>query len=426
MAGAAAPALWRFGRDGARIGAVRLAGPVTHREELGGEDAIAFRCRSAVGKYDRLLWRDPEDGRWREHVAVAVETAAGGALEVRAESSLCDLLGSYVEEERLSGASAAAALAACVAGTGWSVDAEGVGGTASCLLYHTNRLAALRRVAGLVGCELEPVIAVAGGAVASRTVRARTALGAWRGARIEAGRNAARLARAVLDDEVFTALYGWGAGLPVVGEDGAWTGGYRRKLSFAEANGGVAWVGDEAARQAWGLPDGRGGRRHRFGEVTFPECGDPEELLALTQAALGQASAPRTSWEADVAGALPVPIGLGDEVAAIDALRDPALRERARCVARTRELGDAVRARYVLGAGARTAYQALSEAGARAVAAEEAAGAAGDAAAAAGSRAAALEEAAGVGADGSVPALATKAYVDAAIAALEDLSEVEF
>lgn len=140
----------------------------------------------------------------------------------------------------------------------------------------------------------------------------------------------AECARTVHDDEVFTALYGYGAGLPVVDETGAFTGGYRRKLTFGEVNGGVNWVGDDCARQLWGLPGAGGSRVHRFGEVTFSDVEDPAVLLARTQAALAEACKPKVSYEAEAAALTgAVLVGLGDEVAVVDSSRNPAWRMRA-------------------------------------------------------------------------------------------------
>ena len=96
--GGTAPTLFWFDRADERIGILHPAGAVEHREELGGEDALSFSCLETPEKYDRILWRDPSDGRWREHVVVRTDEALGAACEVYAESSLCDLLGSYVEE----------------------------------------------------------------------------------------------------------------------------------------------------------------------------------------------------------------------------------------------------------------------------------------------------------------------------------------
>lgn len=413
------------------MGVLHVIGAVEHREELGGEDVLTFSCLESVGKYDRIVWRDPTDARWREHVVVRTDEGLDAPCEVYAESSLCDLLAGYVEEERLTGATAAAAFCTVLEGTGWVADVNALAGAGavSCLLYHTNRLAALRRVAEILGCEIEPAVAVSGGGVTSRTVRAVPKLGSWRGARLEYGRDVIGCTRTVLEDEVFTALYGFSAGLPVLDEDGQWTGGYRRKLTFGSVNGSVNWVGDESARLLWGLPDGSGGRVHRFGEVTFSDCDDAEELLALTEAALAEACQPRVSYEVDAAVlASSVPVGLGDEVLVIDTSRDPAWRERARCVRRVRTFGTdgSARARYTVGSALKTAYSELSSVEAWVVTVEDAAGAAADAAVSVGSHVTALETAAGVTASGDVPALATKEYVAQQIAALDDLSEVEF
>ena len=186
-----APALWRLGRDGARLGVLHVVGAVEHREELGGEDVLTFSCLESVGKYDRIVWRDPADARWREHVVVRTDEGLDAPCEVYAESSLCDLLAGYVEEERLTGATASTAFAAVLEGTGWGADVSELTGTGtvSCLLYHTNRLAALRRVCELLGCEMEPVVSVSGSGVTSRTVRAVPMLGTWRGARLVCGRS---------------------------------------------------------------------------------------------------------------------------------------------------------------------------------------------------------------------------------------------
>lgn len=422
-----APTLFWFDRADERIGILHPAGAVEHREELGGEDVLSFPCLETPEKYDRILWRDSSDGRWREHVVVRTDEALGAACEVYAESSLCDLLGGYVEEKRVSDLGLYGALSAVLEGTRWQPSVLGWFDARDCYLYHVNRLAALRRVCEVWGCEVEPAIEVSGGRVSSRTVRAVAALGLWRGARLEYGRNMTGCTRTVAEDEVFTALYGYGAGLPVVDETGAFTGGYRRKLTFGELNGGVDWVGDDDARLLWGLPDGSGGRVHRFGEVTFADVEDPEALLVHTQAALAETCAPRVSYEVDAAAiAGSVCVGLGDEVAVVDSSLDPAWRLRARAVRRVRLFGDAVEARYSIGAVPRTAFAERSSVEARVAAVEDAAGAAGDTVSAVGASVAAIEQAAGVTAGGEVPALATQEYVAQQIAALDDLSEVEF
>lgn len=392
--------------DGTRAPALLALGRALHREELGGEDSIEFSCAEAPQKYDRLLWRDPEDARWREHVVVRTDEEAGGTCRVFAESSLCDLLGTFIDEVRFTGDAAQDALDAVLAGSGWEGSAEGVGALGSCLLYHANGLAALRRICEVWGAEAEAEITVAPQGPVLRRVAMRPRTGAWRGARLTYGRSMAGCVRTVPEDEVFTALYGFGAGLPVLDGEGAWTGGYTRKLDFSSVNGGVKWVGDERARELWGALAPDGSRRHRFGQVTFSDEDDPARLLERTRAALSGVSEPRVSFTVDAAVVEGrVPVGLGDDVVVTDTGAGGGRRTFTRCAARAREIGaDGIVARYTLGSAPVPVYAVVSAAAASASRAE--ASASGGAAAMAG--------------------LATKEYVDRLFGEIPDLSEEEF
>ena len=375
------PTLYLFDRFDERLGILPAVGAVTHVEELGGEDTIEFDCALAPEKGERLLWRDPTDGVWREHVVVRTDEPLGGPAHVYAESSLCELLGDFVEEIQLVSKTAAQALSSVLGVTRWSAGEVGVGDAArGCLLYHVNALAALRRIEEVWGGEAEAVIAVSGGRVSLRTVNLPARRGAWRGARFSYGKTLAACRRTVLEDEVFTALYGYGKGLPIYDEQGVATGGFTRRLTFGSVNNDVNWVGDDAARQTWGRPDGAGGKAHRFGHVVFPDCEDATELKALTEAALAAACEPRVSYEVDVA-AVDGGAGVrpGDDVAVIDSSRTPEWHLRARCVRRVRELGEGKPVvRLTLGTVERTTWAASADVAARVTAVEETAATASD------------------------------------------------
>ena len=361
----AAPTLYLFDRFDERLGILPTLGAVTHTEELGGEDTIEFDCLAAPEKGDRLLWRDPDDGRWREHVVVRTDEPLGGPAHVYAEWALCELLRDFVEEAQLVSRTAEQALGAVLANTRFELGFVGVGDAKrGALLYHMNALAALRRVEEVWGGELECGVAVEGGRVSRRVVSLPARRGAWRGLRFTYGKNMAGCTRTVMEDEVFTALYGFGKGLPVLDESGAATGGFTRRLTFGEVNGGVNWVGDDAAREVWGRWDAaRAAKAHAFGAVTFADCEDAAELLALTRAALADAAAPKVSYEVDAAflagAAVPA---LGDDVAVIDTSRAPAWHLTARVVARRRELaGAGSRCSVTLGRVQRSAARAVAE-----------------------------------------------------------------
>ncbi|MGI6535108.1 MAG: phage tail spike protein [Eggerthellaceae bacterium] len=378
----AVPTLYLFDRWDERIGILPTLGSMTHAEELGGEDTLEFGCLVAPEKGDRLLWRDPESGTWREHEVVRTDEPLTGASHVYAESSLCELLRDYVEEEQLVSKTASQAMTAVLGHTRWSLGTVDVGDAKrGALLYHTNALAALRRVESVWGGELQCSVGVDDGRVATRTVSLLARRGAWHGARFTYGRNLAGCTRTVLEDEVFTALYGWGKGLPVEDDEGNATGGYTRRLNYGDVNDNVKWVGDDEARLRWGRWDAeRGERVHSFGQVVFPECENPEELLALTKARLKEVSHPQVSYECDavmVDGG--VPVGLGDDVAVIDTSRTPEWRLTARCVRRVRTFGAGKpRCHVTLGTVERATWETSAEIVQRVSAVEETAATASD------------------------------------------------
>lgn len=347
MAGSV-PTLYWFDRWDERIGLLRVVGELIHTEELNGEDTLEFQSYEVPAKGDRLLWLDGTT--WREHVVVRTDEPLAGLCSVYAESSLCELLDDFIEEAQLVSRTARQALTAVLAPTRWAIAYCASLGTAGALIYHQNALWALRRVAEVWGGEVTPIITVANGRVSSRSIRLDDERGDWRGLRFTYGKNMAGCTRTVLEQDVYTALYGFGAGLPLTDEDGRYTGGYRKKLTFGEVNGGVNWVGDEQARLVWGRWNAdRTAKVHSFGQVVFSDCDDPVKLLALTRKALVDAVQPKVSYEVDVAALDGDEADLGDTVAVIDSSRTPEWRLMARVVKRVRTFGDAVVCRVTIG-----------------------------------------------------------------------------
>ena len=347
MAGSV-PTLYWFDRWDERIGLLRVVGELIHTEELNGEDTLEFQSYEVPAKGDRLLWLDGTT--WREHVVVRTDEPLAGLCSVYAESSLCELLDDFIEEAQLVSRTARQALTAVLAPTRWAIAHCASLGTAGALIYHQNALWALRRVAEVWGGEVTPIITVANGRVSSRSIRLDDERGDWRGLRFTYGKNMAGCTRTVLEQDVYTALYGFGAGLPFTDEDGNYKAGYRRKLTFGEINGGLNYVADESAKQVWGRWNAdRTAKVHSFGQVTFSEETDPARLLALTRKALAEAVKPKVSYEADVAALSGDDADLGDTVAVIDTSRDLEWRLTARIVRRVRTFGEGVVARVTIG-----------------------------------------------------------------------------
>ena len=353
------PTLFWFTRFEERIGILPVAGELVHAEEINGEDTIEFASWDVPAKGDRLLWRD--GATWREHVVVRTVEPLVGPCEVYAESSFCEMLGDYIVERRLVNSSAENALSVALETTRWGAGTSFYGRQNGCLLYHMNALEAIHKVADIWEGELAPVITVADGRVASRAVRMPRKLGADRGLRFTYSKNMVGCTRTVLEDDVVTAMYGYGQGLPATDEDGNFTGGYRRKLTFGDINDGKDYVEDADALAAWGRWDAeRQEKQHFFGQVTFSDCDDKYSLLYLTQRALQQAKEPQVSYEIDVAALDGGDVGLGDTVSVVDASREPEWRFKARVVRRVRTFSDCVLARVTIGKVQRTAYSSVS------------------------------------------------------------------
>ena len=117
------------------------------------------------------------------------------------------------------------ALTAVLAPTRWSIFYCANLGTAGALIYHQNALWALRRVADVWGGEVTPVIDVSDERVSSRSIRLDSQRGEWRGLRFTYGKNMADCTSTVLEQDVYTALYGFGAGLPFTDEEGNYKAG---------------------------------------------------------------------------------------------------------------------------------------------------------------------------------------------------------
>lgn len=353
------PTLFWFTRFEERIGILPVAGELVHAEEINGEDTLEFTSWEVPAKGDRLLWLD--GATWREHVVVRTDEPLVGPCEVYAESSFCEMLGDYIVERRLVNSFANAALAVALDTTRWSVGTSFTGRKNGALLYHMNALEAIHKVADIWEGELRPVIAVADGRVASRTVDMPRKLGRDRGLRFTYSKNIAGCTRTVLEDDVITAMYGYGQGLPVIDEEGVFTGGYRRKLTFGDINDGKDYVADATALAQWGRWDAaREEKQHFFGQVTFSDCDDKYELLYLTQRALREANTPQVSYEIDVAALDGGDAALGDTVSVIDTSRSPEWRFKARIVKRVRTFSDCVLARVTIGKVQRTAYSSVS------------------------------------------------------------------
>lgn len=306
--------------------------------EVNGENALSLTCLAALDKGDRIVWQD-RTGRWRENVVDGItETRAAAGIVYSyycPSSAQVELSGDYLEDKRPLNTTASVAMASALSESRWTVGIVEDLGQNGTNFYHTNAWQAIHDVADTWGGELSFEIAVSGSAVTARRVSLRGRVGADNGKRFTYTKDLVSVTREVDEGNVATALYGYGKAPESTDDDGNLTGGYERKLTFGDVNGGKNWVGDADALARWGRPDGRGGKTHVFGDVEFGDCEDARELLSLTRGELKGRCTPKVSYEVDAVSLARAGEGFegadeGDTVLVIDKVYDPPLRVQAR------------------------------------------------------------------------------------------------
>lgn len=306
--------------------------------EVNGENALTIVCLAHLEKGDRIVWQDLK-GRWRENIVdgVTEERARAGIVYTYycPTSAQVELSGDYLEDKRPLDTTANVAMSSALSTSRWTVGTVANLGQNGTNFYHTNAWQAIHDVADTWGGELEFEIAVSGTKITARRVNLRERVGGDTGKRFTYTKDLVSVKREVDEGNVCTALYGYGKAPENTDEDGNLTGGYERKLTFGDVNGGQNWVGDADALERWGRPDGKGGKAHVFGEVEFEDCEDQSELLKLTKEELATRCAPTVSYEVDAVSLARAGEGFegadeGDTVLVIDKVYDPPLRVQAR------------------------------------------------------------------------------------------------
>lgn len=306
--------------------------------EVNGENALTIVCLAHLEKGDRIVWQDLK-GRWRENIVdgVTEERARAGIVYTYycPTSAQVELSGDYLEDKRPLDTTANVAMSSALSTSRWTVGTVANLGQNGTNFYHTNAWQAIHDVADTWGGELEFEMAVSGTKITARRVNLRERVGGDTGKRFTYTKDLVSVKCEVDEGNVCTALYGYGKAPEHTDEDGNLTGGYERKLTFGEVNGGQNWVGDADALERWGRPDGKGGKAHVFGEVEFEDCEDQSELLKLTKEELATRCAPTVSYEVDAVSLARAGEGFegadeGDTVLVIDKVYDPPLRVQAR------------------------------------------------------------------------------------------------
>ena len=309
----------RFSRWGDNLGRLTVSA-ATHTDALDGTDELGITCAEDLVKGDRIVWIDLQ-GTCHEHIVDTIDRVHDddGAPETQAVciNSVNETWDDWLDDKRPSG-SVAVALASILADTRWEVGTCDQGGSASRTFYHESVREGLAGIIETWGGELETLIVHDGASIVSRRVGVRAKRGNQSSAkRFTWTKDLVSVKRSVASDNPKTRVYGYGKGVETE------SGGYGRRLTFSDINGGKDYVEDADATTVWGHPDGEGGILPAVASYVNEKCEDAAQLLQETKDYLEQVKEPKVTYTASVIdlyafGRSWEGVGVGDDVAIID------------------------------------------------------------------------------------------------------------
>lgn len=314
--------LMLFDRDESFIASLKYKN-VERKREINGLNNLEFETDKEVEFGQRLLFKDRQ-GLWHEYIIIdyfKTHDQDGLTYEVYCEDNTSELYGHYIDDLKPRNELAVTLLKRVLEGTRFEAGIVEDFGRKSFNLYRTNVKAAIWKMLEEYGAEIQVRLDVDKDGIKHRYIDLKKSIGRDAGKRFTYKKDMGSIKKTTSIKDLVTALYGYGKGEEIVGEDGQPSGGYGRKIDFAELNGGKKYVEDEEARKKYGTgPE----RKHIFGIADFDDCEDRTELLELTKAKLKELSKPKISYELSVEdisryeGFEGEAVDLGDAVTVID------------------------------------------------------------------------------------------------------------
>lgn len=308
-----------FNRWGENMGRLAYTA-ATHTEALDGTDELKITCSRELSKGQRVVWVDRQ-GNAHEHLVDEVSQVHDDGGKTYCEAvcinSIAELLDDYIEDKRPSGG-VTEALTSILGGTRWEVGTCDLKTSASHTFYHTSVREGLTDLISTWGGELETRIETDGVKVTHRYIGVRASRGDQGSPkRFTWTKDIVDIKRTVGSANPKTRVYGYGKGVETD------TGGYGRRLTFGDINGGKDYVEDSEATKIWGHPDGSGGILPAVDTYVNEQCEDAAQLLKETQDYLDTVKEPTVSYKANVLdlyayGRTWEGVALGDCVAIID------------------------------------------------------------------------------------------------------------
>lgn len=244
-------------------------------------------------KYFRLLYKD-DLGKWHEYIISSIEMIhdeSGIKYHVFAENSLVEIRGDFLDDLRAINSTAKDAVDKLLYNSRWRSKVESTK-ISTTNFYRITAFEGLNKLLSDFGGEIDTEIKVSGEKVIDRYLIYKDIISYDNGKRFSFSKDISSIKRTISDDEIITALYGYGKGEELKSETGT---SYGRKIDFSEVNKGEAYIENIEATKKYGF-----NKKPRFGTWIFDDITDKNILLKETKKMLEKLSKPNISYEVDV------------------------------------------------------------------------------------------------------------------------------
>lgn len=276
------------------------------QEEMTVNATFPFVDGKVIERGQRLAFRDPATDNIEVFEVRSVSSIEPDHYQQISAEAIClsELQDEHINTAEITGQTAAQALTTVLAGTVWSVGTNTASGTQSADISRGSVWQAVNTIKSNWNVYITPRVVITNGAIAGRFLDISPAQGTWRGVRLSVRKNMLDANVTYNDEDVLTALYGYGGTIdkPRSGGDDE-----PEELTFAD----VVWTatGGHPAKPAGQtyLEDpsktaiyGRNGRP-RFGYYQNANIKDADVLLQKTWEALQRTYEPKISISGTVA-----------------------------------------------------------------------------------------------------------------------------
>ncbi|MFJ7681666.1 phage tail protein [Peribacillus butanolivorans] len=259
----------------------------------------------------------------------------GPIITVVCEAAMLELNDEIIEDVRPYNVTLKTAITKALEGVRWKVGEVAELGLDSTNYYYMTPTEAITECINTWGGELRDRVEIEGNKITGRFIDILPRRGEDIGKQWEIDKDILSITERV-QSYPKTALYGRGSSLEIEDEEGEATGGFTRKITFADIewkvkNGdpvdkpkGQKWVGDSEALVVFGRENADGTLRHRKGIFESSEQEDPAALLQETWDALQEQKYPISNFEMsvflleDIIGYEHEKVRLGDTTFALD------------------------------------------------------------------------------------------------------------